>query len=399
MAREEPFAAGGPPPDSQAVGASLPSGVRFGGSRPGFAFKCKTEDPSPEPEVAEPVIVDGNSAASQAHDQERRNYSSFATRHAEELYRERMRELYTTWAEWNREYFGGNLVEPHLAFGRTAQRCLGHCARVTDYRARVQITLNAGLVFGSNRDWVVRPWPAEGTRRFIVDLLLRFSVRQYVLEVRGAEEKSYRGFGPLFVEEANRVGKKLGLPPVVMQYQAGKGGEVRGCNGWPHAVRGRSYYGADITDELYALAVGAEAGAEPPAAMSQGLLELVLHLLDGGQAEALRRMVAGQLERLKALPAEALLVRRLVEKGERDVDGSKLDKVAIDPAWLTWGNGTVRKMAAAILEFRALGEVGMLADVLEMTGCRDGRILRHLREPMTHTSNCWVLRRLMGAGG
>jgi hypothetical protein len=84
--------------------------------------------------------------------------------------------------------------------------------------------------------------------------------------------------------------------------------------------------------------------------------------------------------------------------GQRDVDGSKLDKVGIDPAWLTWGNGAVRKIASAILEFRAFAELPMLADMLEAAGCREGRILRHLREPMMHTSRCWVLCKLRGDG-
>ena len=46
---------------------------------------------------------------------------------------------------------------------------------------------------------MVNPWPpAVGPRLLIEDLLLRFTVRQQVLEVHQTEEAGYDGFGPLF---------------------------------------------------------------------------------------------------------------------------------------------------------------------------------------------------------
>jgi len=140
------------------------------------------------------------------HDEERSRYESFASNHAEEEYRQRMAILYTCWHRFNQEYFGGRLREPHLGFGRTAPRSLGHCAEKTQYGGQIQITLNERLVFGTNLAWVVNPWPpAVGTRLFIEDLLLRFTVRQFVLEVHEAQEATHDGFGTLFATEASRI--------------------------------------------------------------------------------------------------------------------------------------------------------------------------------------------------
>jgi hypothetical protein len=66
--------------------------------------------------------------------------------------------------------------------------------------------------------------------------------------------------------------------------------------------------------------------------------------------------------------------------------------VGIDPAWLKWNDGTVRRIAQSIMASRTFAELPILADALEEAGCCDGRILRHLRAEMTHDSRCWVLR-------
>src|SRR5947209_6452326 len=124
-------------------------------------------------------------------DAERLNHRAFVISDAEPGYRERQARLHGCWGRWNAEYFGGRLVPPHIVFDRTAPTGLVDCDRVTGSGARLQITLNEGLVFGTNRAWVVHAWPparpddppAEGTGRLIEDLLLRATVRQHVIEV------------------------------------------------------------------------------------------------------------------------------------------------------------------------------------------------------------------------
>ena len=61
------------------------------------------------------------------HDEERSRYEAYASTHSEEEYRERMAILYVCWRRCNQEHFGGQLRKPHLGFGRTAPRSLGHC--------------------------------------------------------------------------------------------------------------------------------------------------------------------------------------------------------------------------------------------------------------------------------
>jgi hypothetical protein len=98
------------------------------------------------------------------HDDERNRYEDYASNHGDEEYRQRLAVLYRYWRRFNGEYFGGRLREPHLGFGRTAPRSLGHCARTTEYGGQLLILMNDRLLFGTNLAWVVNPWPpAVGT--------------------------------------------------------------------------------------------------------------------------------------------------------------------------------------------------------------------------------------------
>jgi hypothetical protein len=76
---------------------------------------------------------------------------------------------------------------------------------------------------------------------------------------------------------------------------------------------------------------------------------------------------------------------------------------AIDPAWLTWNDSAVTRMATAIYEKRSLPEgtldaqgLAVLADALEEAGCADEAILSHCRGPGPHVRGCWVLDGLLG---
>lgn len=329
------------------------------------------------------------------HEAERMGYATYATRAADEEYRVRNADLYATWEVFNATYFAGRLAAPHIMIGRTAPRSLGHVDPTTDYGGRLQITFNDRLLFGTDGEWVIRPWPATGIRRFIHDLLLRFTTRQDILEHRGAEERGYRGFGPLFAAEANRVGATLGLGPVVARRRGGN--EPLAAN-WPHAVRPDGYYGDDLTEALLDLAAGTRnAGRRNPAPPDLGVFEYLQFLLRSGRDDRALALVDRHVDWLRRVRDRKVRRRNSrVERGELDVDGETLlGDVEFDRAWLFWNGETVRHIAEAADEQRDYSPLPILADAMEEAGCDDGRILRHLRAPIEHTRHCWVVRRLL----
>lgn len=52
---------------------------------------------------------------------------------------------------------------------------------------------------------------------------------------------------------------------------------------------------------------------------------------------------------------------------------------SIDPAWLAWNNGAVRRIARTIAAEGCFDQLPVLADALEEAGCTDESLLRHCR--------------------
>jgi hypothetical protein len=65
----------------------------------------------------------------------------------------------------------------------------------------------------------------------------------------------------------------------------------------------------------------------------------------------------------------------------------------ITPSWLTWNNGTVKRLAEAAYHKGSLhgGTLAVLADALTDAGCTDTVLLEHLRRPGTHDQGCWAI--------
>jgi hypothetical protein len=88
----------------------------------------------------------------------------------------------------------------------------------------------------------------------------------------------------------------------------------------------------------------------------------------------------------------------------RDIFGSLPFRPApLDPAWLTWKNGTIPRLAQTIYEDRELpagyldqDRLAVLADALEDAGCSDPDLLGHCRGPGPHVRGCWVVDLLLG---
>jgi hypothetical protein len=229
--------------------------------------------------------------------------------------------------------------------------------------------------------------------------LLRLTVRQYALEVLDDEEPGYRGFGPKFAEQANRIGLLLRLAPVVERNrETGRRSPL--ARGWPHCVHPATRYGNDVTERALALACGPTHPPRRAAAVpTVGLLELIESRLARGMTAEVLLMIRRHLEWVRGYQRTRPAPRRRAESGREDVDGRPLGEVRIDTAWLDWNDGTVLRIARGIVESGSYCDLPILADALTDAGCTDDRILQHLYAKMEHSRRCWVLLYLLGLDG
>jgi carbon storage regulator CsrA len=72
-------------------------------------------------------------------------------------------------------------------------------------------------------------------------------------------------------------------------------------------------------------------------------------------------------------------------------------RVVLDPAWLTWNDGTVPRLARAIADEGNYGALPILADALEEAGCTDAAILGHCRTCRPDVRSSWVVRFILSA--
>jgi hypothetical protein len=103
----------------------------------------------------------------------------------------------------------------------------------------------------------------------------------------------------------------------------------------------------------------------------------------GGGSSALAAQAAEQREQAALL---------------RDLFGNPFAPVGVDPAWLLWGDGTVRRLAETICDERRWREMPVLGDALEEAGCRAEAVLDHCRGSADHARGCWLLDQLLGRG-
>jgi hypothetical protein len=80
----------------------------------------------------------------------------------------------------------------------------------------------------------------------------------------------------------------------------------------------------------------------------------------------------------------------------RDVFGNPFRPPAVDPAWLSWQDGTVTNLARSIYDGRAFERLPILGDALEEAGCADAGLLEHCRGPGAHARGCFVLDGILG---
>jgi hypothetical protein len=80
----------------------------------------------------------------------------------------------------------------------------------------------------------------------------------------------------------------------------------------------------------------------------------------------------------------------------RDVIGNPFIVASLDPAWLSWNDGVVRKLAEGIYANRAFDRMPILHDAMLDAGCTDESLLLHCRNPEGHVRGCWALDMILG---
>lgn len=74
-----------------------------------------------------------------------------------------------------------------------------------------------------------------------------------------------------------------------------------------------------------------------------------------------------------------------------EIYGNPFHQITPDPAWLSWNDGAIVKMAQSIHQEQRFEYLPILADALEEAGCKAKEILNHCREPGDHVRGCWVI--------
>jgi hypothetical protein len=144
-------------------------------------------------------------------------------------------------------------------------------------------------------------------------------------------------------------------------------------------------------------------GAIPPnaSAARQHAWEAAWHLADESAWDAAAEAAWMAYSAESARPAgwgdspHAHAIRLAVLRAQcdllRDLFGNPFRPVVLDPAWLTWNDGTVPRIARAVADECAFDRLPVLADALEEAGCAHPDVLAHCRRGGEHVRGCWLI--------
>lgn len=161
--------------------------------------------------------------------------------------RDDLRWLHELWAGFNSAHFGGMMIPPYILLDEpSTPRRYGQFAARGGLGGRGQIMIRPSLLTGTHPH--LRAAGETTRRRFVADVLLHEAVHQWQHEADGHTDSGYHGHGPVFRDQANRIGTALGLPPVRTSKRRGPDAGLPSCSQWPHNVRPADYYaGANLT--------------------------------------------------------------------------------------------------------------------------------------------------------
>lgn len=178
-----------------------------------------------------------------ADTEHRAAFMRYAVEAAEPWHRHHLTGLYAHWQEYNTTYFDSKLSVPYLLFGYPGSaRVMGLCSNYSGWGGKLAITIRYHLVDGNDKILRTGEQYTAGRARFMTDVLLHEMIHQYHFEITGKTEDSYKGHGPAFAAECNRIGALLGLPEVRPAKARGKHKALPSCANWPHNVRPADYY-------------------------------------------------------------------------------------------------------------------------------------------------------------
>jgi len=180
---------------------------------------------------------------SEKHISHRNSFEGFVTDGAEGPVAEFVKQLFTEWHNYNEKYFYGKMIVPYinLAQNFTTKR-VGEFAPSSSWGGKSEIRIRPTLFTGKH-PMIHTGAPMEGRKRYMFDILLHESIHQYCQEILGDPEASYKGHGPVFKSECNRISGLMGLTGLVRDCKArGKNRDLPGCQYWPHCVRPDDYY-------------------------------------------------------------------------------------------------------------------------------------------------------------
>ncbi len=175
----------------------------------------------------------------------RREIFRYSMEHASPAIRPSIQHLCGRWVEYNREFFGGELTEPFLAFEEPGHtNCYGEYSTVSAFGGSGQIMIRPSLLAGTLQEFRKGNRNKRGLQRFTEEVLLHEMIHQWQHEVNGTapgEFSNYGGHGDTFSAKANEIGEKLGLPRV-RRTNRSRDGEEPSPSQWPHNVFPVAHY-------------------------------------------------------------------------------------------------------------------------------------------------------------
>jgi hypothetical protein len=86
-------------------------------------------------------------------------------------------------------------------------------------------------------------------------------------------------------------------------------------------------------------------------------------------------------------------IRRAIVNLLRDIFGNPFRAVSVDAGWLT---ANVVSVARKLYESRDFAAMPILADALQVAGCKNAHVLNHCRSDSPHCRGCWVINAVLG---